>query len=93
MQFNLQKKMASKKWSLWVDMKRTKRGIIAENNIRVLKRVHDMPENEDDVDLPFKSAKLLTDKGVLVGLENSGAMERMNTRNLPFYGNLRSLWP
>jgi hypothetical protein len=39
--------------------------------------VHDMPENEDDdVDLPFKSAKLLTDKGVLVGLENSGAMER-----------------
>jgi hypothetical protein len=44
-----------------------------------------MPENEDDdVDLPFKSAKLLTDKGVLVGLENSGAMERMNTRNLPF---------
>jgi hypothetical protein len=46
---------------------------------------HDMPENEDDdVDLPFKSAKLLTDKGVLVGLENSGAMERMNTRNLLF---------
>jgi hypothetical protein len=31
-----------------------------------------------------KMAKLLTDKGVLVGLENSGAMERMNTRNLPF---------
>jgi hypothetical protein len=53
-----------------------------------------MPENEDDdVDLPFKSAKLLTDKGVLVGLENSGAMERMNTRNYRFSGNLRSLWP
>ena len=60
--------------------------LLQENNIGVLlKRVHDMPENEDDdVDLPFKSAKLLTDKGVLVGLENSGAMERMNTRNLPF---------
>ena len=44
-----------------------------------------MPENEDhDIDLPFKNAKLLTDKGVLVGLENSGSMERMNTRNLPF---------
>jgi imidazolonepropionase-like amidohydrolase len=43
-----------------------------------------MPEHaDDDVDLPYKMAKLLTDKG-LVGLENSGAMERMNTRNLPF---------
>ena len=29
-------------------------------------------------------AKILTDKGILVGLENSGDMERMNTRNLPF---------
>ena len=60
--------------------------LLQKNNIGVLlKRVHDMPENEDDdVDLPFISAKLLTDKGVLVGLENSGAMERMNTRNLPF---------
>lgn len=60
--------------------------LLQKNNIGVLlKRVHDMPENEDDdVDLPYKSAKLLTDKGVLVGLENSGSMERMNTRNLPF---------
>jgi hypothetical protein len=65
MQFNLQKKMASKKWSLWVDMKRTKRrNYCRKNNMCTLKRVHDMPENEDDdVDLPFKSAKLLTDKG------------------------------
>ena len=30
-------------------------------------------------------AKLLVDKGVLVGLEVSGQMERMNARNLPFY--------
>jgi hypothetical protein len=29
-------------------------------------------------------AKMLVDKGILVGLENSGSMERMNTRNLPF---------
>ena len=28
--------------------------------------------------------KMLTDKGIVVGLENSGDMERMNTRNLPF---------
>src|SRR5690606_8065163 len=26
----------------------------------------------------------LTDKGIVVGLENSGDNERMNTRNLPF---------
>lgn len=60
--------------------------LLQENNIGVLlRRVHDMPENDDhDIDLPYKAAKLLTDKGVLVGLENSGAHERMNTRNLPF---------
>lgn len=60
--------------------------LLAKNNIPVLlKRVHSMPVNDDqDYDLPFKLAKLLTDKGILVGLENSGDMERMNTRNLPF---------
>ena len=60
--------------------------LLVKNNIPVLlKRVHDMPVNDDqDYDLPFKLAKILTDKGVLVGLENSGDMERMNTRNLPF---------
>jgi imidazolonepropionase-like amidohydrolase len=59
---------------------------LKENRIGVLlKRVHEMPENDDDdVDLPFKLAKLLTEQGVLVGLENSGAHERMGTRNLPF---------
>jgi imidazolonepropionase-like amidohydrolase len=60
--------------------------LLQKNNIGVLlKRVHDMPENEDqDVDLPYKMAKILTDKGIIVGLENSGNMERMQTRNLPF---------
>lgn len=60
--------------------------LLQKNNISVLiRRVHDMPENDDhDIDLPFKMAKILTDKGILVGLENSGDMERMNTRNLPF---------
>ena len=61
--------------------------LLRENKIPVLlRRVHDLPlMANDDVDLPYKLAKLLTDKGVLVGLENSGDMERMNTRNLPFY--------
>lgn len=60
--------------------------LLQKNNVGVLlKRVHDMPENDDqDIDLPYKTAKLLTDKGILVGLENSGSHERMNTRNLPF---------
>jgi hypothetical protein len=60
--------------------------LLKANTIGVLlRRVHDMPENnDDDIDLPFKLAKLLTDKGILVGLENSGDKERMNTINLPF---------
>jgi imidazolonepropionase-like amidohydrolase len=59
---------------------------LKENQIGVLlKRVHEMPENDDDdVDLPFKLAKMLIDQGVVVGLENSGVHERMGTRNLPF---------
>lgn len=60
--------------------------LLKKNNIGVLlSRVHEMPKSDDqDVDLPYKMAKLLTDKGILVGLENSGGMERMQTRNLPF---------
>ncbi|MCV9926224.1 amidohydrolase family protein [Flavobacterium sp. LS1R49] len=60
--------------------------LLQKNNIGVLlKRVHDMPQSDDqDVNLPYKMAKILTDKGIVVGLENSGEMERMSTRNLPF---------
>ncbi len=59
---------------------------LVKNNIGVLlKRIHELPEKDDqDIDLPYKLAKILIDKGILVGLENSGDMERMNTRNLPF---------
>ncbi|MFV8226527.1 amidohydrolase family protein [Christiangramia aquimixticola] len=57
------------------------------NNIPVLvNRPHSTPNNAyEDYDKPYKLAKLLHDEGVLVGLESSGQMERMNTRNLPFY--------
>ena len=60
--------------------------LLKKYNINVLlRRVHDMPEYYDeDVNLPFKMSKILTDKGILVGLENSGDKERMNTVNLPF---------
>lgn len=61
--------------------------LLKQNNIPViLNRVHSRPNSDDDdYDLPFKSAKLLVDQGVLVALQANGDMERMNTRNLPFY--------
>lgn len=60
---------------------------LKSNNVSVLlNRVHRTPSSDDDdYDLPFKMAKLLVDQGVTVGLETSGQMERMNSRNLPFY--------
>lgn len=52
----------------------------------ILDRVHSTPDREDDdYDLPFKLPKLLTDGGLQVALNARGQMERMNTRNLPFY--------
>ena len=60
---------------------------LKKNEVSVLiQRVHTTPENDDDdYDLPYKLAKLLVEDGVLVALQTSGQMERMNTRNLPFY--------
>ncbi|WP_299314888.1 amidohydrolase family protein [uncultured Aquimarina sp.] len=59
---------------------------LKQHNIPVLlTRTHSTPNYEDDdYDLPYKSAKTLMDAGVLVALENSGQMERANARNLPF---------
>tara|TARA_R110002033_G_scaffold16968_7_gene46696 strand:- start:2349 stop:3620 length:1272 start_codon:yes stop_codon:yes gene_type:complete len=61
--------------------------ILKENNVAVLlMRAHSLPNSDDDdYDLPYKAAKLLTDKGITIALEASGNMERMNSRNLPFY--------
>lgn len=60
---------------------------LKQHNVSVLlQRVHTRPELEDhDYDYTFKQAKILVDAGVLVALETSGQMERMNSRNLPFY--------
>ncbi|MFK5889393.1 MAG: amidohydrolase family protein [Flavobacteriaceae bacterium] len=62
-------------------------GLLKQNNVPVLlKRLHSLPNNVDeDIDLPFRLPKILTDAGILVGLQSEGQMERMNTRNLPFY--------
>lgn len=61
--------------------------LLKQHNIPVvLKRVHLRPERDDeDTNLPYKLAKRLVDAGILVSLEASGAHERMNSRNLPFY--------
>jgi len=61
--------------------------LIKAENIAVLSpRPHSTPNQDDeDYDYNYKLAKLLSDKGILVGLESSGQMERASTRNLPFY--------
>lgn len=68
--------------------------ILKQNNIPVLlNRVHSLPQMADeDVNLPYKNASLLVKAGVLVGLQNAGDMERMQTRNLPFYAGTCAAW-
>ncbi len=60
---------------------------LKQNDVSVfLRRIHSRPELEDDdYDNSYKLAKKLVDAGVLVSLEPSGQMERMTSRNLPFY--------
>jgi hypothetical protein len=60
---------------------------LATNGISViLQRLHSLPERpEDDVNLPYKLPKLLSDAGVLFCLQNAGDMEQMGARNLPFF--------
>lgn len=61
--------------------------LLVKNNIPVVvDRAHRIPNNEDDdYDLPFRNAKILLDAGITVAIGMQGQMERMNTRNLPFY--------
>lgn len=52
----------------------------------MIRRVHSLPElTGDDIDLPFRLAKLLHDKKVIFAFQNEGDMERMGVRNLPFH--------
>ncbi len=59
---------------------------LKKHNIPVLvQRTHSLPTFDDeDYDLPYKLPKLLTDAGLLVGLQNGDAAN-FQTRNLPFY--------
>ncbi len=59
---------------------------LKENDIAVmLDRVHDLPNlQEQDVDMPYKTAYLLQKDSVTFCLQNAGDMEAMNARNIPF---------
>lgn len=61
--------------------------LLVKNNIPVvLERAHRLPNAEDqDYDLPYRTAKILVDKGITVSIGMEGDMERMSTRNAPFY--------
>ncbi len=60
---------------------------LKQHNVAVLAaRTQSTPNSDDDdYDLPYKMPKILADAGILVALDPDGRMERMNTRNLPFY--------
>ncbi|NKI27695.1 amidohydrolase family protein [Arenibacter sp. 6A1] len=59
---------------------------LKENKVAVLVRApHNLPEfDDDDYDLPFKLPKLLSDAGLVVGIQNMHQSNFQN-RNLPFY--------
>ena len=51
----------------------------------ILKKTHGLPQLEGEpVDLPYRSASLLSDQGIVFCIQGSGDMEAMNSRNLPF---------
>lgn len=52
----------------------------------IVTRPHSLPALEDDnVKAPYQLAAQLHAKGVMVTIDPDGDMERMNSRNLPFY--------
>ena len=61
--------------------------LLVKNDVGVvLERPHRNPNSEDDAyDYTYTIAKTLMDKGITVAVGMEGQMERMNTRNLPFY--------
>ena len=68
--------------------------LLKQNNIPVmLERVHSLPmRDDDDVNQPYKTAGMLQDAGVLFCFENSGDMEAMNARNIPFLAGTAVAW-
>ncbi len=60
--------------------------LLKDENVGVMiPRVHRLPQNAgDEIDAPFTLAQQLHAAGVLFCFQNSGDMEAMNSRNLPF---------
>ena len=65
----------------WMIAKRIK-----ENNISImLPRTHRLPNySHQDIHLPYYTAGILANEGVLFCIQNAGDMQEMITRNLPF---------
>mgnify|MGYP003631342599 CR=1 FL=1 len=61
-------------------------GLLKKNNVAVLtSRTHSNPNSEDDdYDFTYKLPKMLSDSGILVGIQ-TGDDSNFQTRNLPFY--------
>jgi imidazolonepropionase-like amidohydrolase len=60
--------------------------LLKEHQVPVLVNyTHTLPNlNDDGYDLPYRLPKMLSDAGVLVGIQNADA-SNFQTRNLPFY--------
>tara|TARA_Y100000994_G_scaffold249555_1_gene262023 strand:- start:7700 stop:8992 length:1293 start_codon:yes stop_codon:yes gene_type:complete len=59
--------------------------ILKHNIPIILGRIHSLPNHQDeDIDQPFKTPKILADAGIVFCLDYHGDMERMGSRNLPF---------
>lgn len=60
--------------------------LLKEEKVAVMiPRVHSLPRfSGDEIDAPFSLAKQLHDAGILFCFQNTGDMEAMNARNLPF---------
>jgi imidazolonepropionase-like amidohydrolase len=68
--------------------------LIKQNNVSVmLSRVHALPmSDEDDVNQPYKTARMLQDAGILFCFENAGDQEATGARNLPFLAGTAVAW-
>lgn len=67
---------------------------LKKNNVKIcLNRVHSLPLNEDDdIFLPFRIPKLLSDAEIPFCLSWSGDMEAMNSRNMMFGAGTSVAW-
>ena len=80
-EFNIDKLCIIGGYDSWMIAKRLK-----ENNISImLPRIHSLPKNShDNIHLPYQLPALLAKAEVLFCIQNSGDMQEMITRNLPF---------